>query len=246
MSRAFIIGDVHGAVDKLWALLVKAGVEKMRESNVEVIQLGDLGHFDENSQERDIATYFLAQQTLDILLWGNHDLACFYPAHSFVGYKQPEPLAYLLHSRLQRRWAYAINGTLLTHAGLSAYHGERFEGMTAEQIADIINEDESAVDNVRNDINTLRGGIHPAGGVVWRDAREALWMGVPQIFGHTSREEIRVYGWRGGSDDNPISLCIDVGNKHNGSLAGCWLEEDGTVSSIVAIGPDAEKYEGTL
>ena len=71
----------------------------------------------------------------------------------------------------------------------------------------------------------------PAGGILWRDAeREDLWVGVPQIFGHT-RGDIRMYGNR--------SVCVDVGSHNDGNLAGIWLPE----RKVVAVGPDADIFE---
>src|ERR1035438_3170973 len=78
--RTLVIGDCHGHLDRLEALLLQEGI--IRECadsgpvrynrEVEVVQLGDLGHYGD-TQARDRSIWAHAPSWLDVILWGNHD-----------------------------------------------------------------------------------------------------------------------------------------------------------------------------
>lgn len=243
MKRTFVIGDVHGHVDRLLALLTRAGIVNQhdegysRRSDVEVVQLGDLGQFDVESRVGDMACYTAArgkQRLIDVVLWGNHDRAVVDPeCHRFRGFTPPPGKLVEAVMAADPVFAYEAHGWLLTHAGLGPIHGQGLQGMPASKIAKAINE--LGGSSCTDDIGHFRGGLAAEGGVLWRDSREGLLLHVPQVFGH-SRGDIRCYE-REGSDK--ASWCIDVGSKLDGNLAGIWLPEQ----KIVAIGPDAGIFE---
>lgn len=229
--RTFVIGDVHGHHERLEALLIKAKLD----THDEVIQLGDMGHYSIETIERDRTTWELAERAGILPLWGNHDRALIDPQnHSFRGYSPPAYETLKTIHRMNPRFAVARHGYLLTHAGLHSNFVSA-SGMTSltrvEVIAQMIEEHGQGY-GIVDAVGWARGGISPAGGILWRDAdREPLYTGVKQIFGHTSKPRVRRY--------NGDSYCIDVGDKFNGNLVGMWLD----TNEIVAVGPDAAMLE---
>jgi hypothetical protein len=220
------IGDVHGHVDRLRALLEQEGIidwtGKRIRDDVTVVQLGDLGHFGQDTKDKDLQAYQLANDAIDIVLWGNHDRACVDSRHAFAGYSPPfveacDEMAKLGSAHVL---AYAAHGYLLTHAGLhpSALPDEEYTDEV--KVAEVLCEggDTTAV----NAVSRSRGGRSMFGGILWRDADEDLDSGFRQVFGHTARYgEVLTY-----DADEGTSYCVDVGNKTNGKLAGIWLPSE--------------------
>jgi hypothetical protein len=231
--RTFVIGDVHGHYDRLVNLIARAGAAA---KDVQIVQLGDLGHFGADTQDGDRRCYELAQAGKFIVLWGNHDRAVVDPVHhKFRGYVPPGPqMQDLIEGMVRPLNAYAADGYLLTHAGLHPAWSAKpmLHSLSAEGWASLLN-DMPYDASVLCDIGPVRGGSKRRGGIFWRDAREALYSGVQQVFGHT-RGMVREYPCGTGR-----SFCIDTGDKTNGSLVGMWLD----TGKIVAVGPDAEQYE---
>lgn len=225
MKPTFVIGDVHGHYRELQALLDKAGVTPADD----IVQLGDLGQFDAESMPGDALCYGLAHQYHMRVLWGNHDLAVKDSHHTFRGYVQPPDGTIVIMDRVNPSFAAARHGYLLTHAGLHPLFYPA--GGSADAMAREINQvGEQHMRAIIDFISQYRGGFDPAGGVVWRDAREPL-ADIPQVFGHT-RGLVRRYGEH--------RFCIDVAEKGaSTNLVGLWLPEE----RLVAVGPDAEMYE---
>ena len=204
------------------------------KAGVEIIQLGDLGDYTTLSQVGDLLSWEIAHKFGFKVLWGNHDWALKdRDKHGFKGQTNPLPRTRDYILGMKPVFALAREGVLLTHAGLHPHYasvGEHTE-KTAEMLAGLINNVwQTGRLNVIDDIGPSRGGRAEQGGILWRDAREAL-LDVPQVFGHSSGGLIRRY--------NGHSLCIDVGSKRNGNLAGVWLD----TMQVVAVGPDAEQHE---
>lgn len=227
----FVIGDVHGHVDRLEALLLKA---ETAQRDCIVVQLGDLGHFGNNaSRTGDMMAWQLAfEGVIDFVLWGNHDRAVIDASHMFRGYQEPDPTTrHIMKSvELQDRllMAYEAHGWLLTHAGLHA----QFKHMKMDidktdprGIADHMNRlmRTGGRQPLFDAISGHRGGWLAWGGVLWRDIGEKLYTGVPQVFGHSASPKRKV---RGQKDK---WWCIDVGGKGGPTdpggdcLVGMWL-----------------------
>lgn len=238
-----VIGDCHGHFTRLEALLKQEGVIEdcpdsgvvRRNHDVEVVQLGDLGHYGD-TQADDRSIWMDAPDWLDVILWGNHDRAVIDGRHFFVGYKKPFPeTAEAIKAATksgQLRLAHEAHGFLFTHAGLHAsykYNKAPQEG--AAEIAAWLNahdaEDSQDEDflAIRDAISTSRGGRSTSGGILWRDASESLYKPVRQVFGHSSKDKVRTYQ-TGKTGD---SFCVDVGNKLNSRLAAIWLPEERVV-----------------
>jgi hypothetical protein len=240
-KRTLVIGDCHGHRDRLVALLKQEGILEecpdsgivRRTHDVEVVQLGDLGHFGA-TQAKDRAIWESGLKWLDVILWGNHDRAVVdNSAHFFVGYQEPFPETVELLKEAaksgQLRLAHEAHGFLLTHAGLhSVYKYNKAPQGTAAEIATWLNdrEREGSQDKdfvaIRDAVSATRGGRSTHGGILWRDCSESLHKPVRQVFGHSSKEKVRKYESKGMGD----SFCVDVGNQFNGRLAAIWLPDE--------------------
>lgn len=250
--RTFVIGDVHGHADRLLSLLLKANIvvpahatgynerraviAQTREP-VEVVQLGDLGHYGEGTQADDRRCWEIAESYGFRVLWGNHDMACWdEPRHGFRGFALPDVGTKLAMNRMLPHFAIARHGYLLTHAGLSAHWGADIK--PGAEVWRLANEIDSAGEGNAGIIHAVgreRGGIHESGGVLWRDDREPLCLAVPQVYGHSRGDVRRQPTLRG-----PDSWCIDVAGKEEpGDLVGLWLPD----LKVVAVGPNYEYYE---
>jgi hypothetical protein len=276
MKPTLVIGDVHGHLDRLEALLKQEGVigeclscagsgdaidpeGKVVDAcakchgvgidrinhDVEVVQLGDLGHYGIDTMSADRLTWEYAPRWLDVILWGNHDRATIDGRHFFMGYQQPllQTMGAIdtARGRGQLQLAHEAHDFLLTHAGLhSAFKYNEIPSLIKDSpklLVEWLNECddwdhsdgnepppptyEGAFRAIRDAIGKKRGGSAHAGGILWRDSRESLYKGFRQVFGHTKKDETREY-----ANDMGKSYCIDVGDQHNGRLVGLWLPEE--------------------
>lgn len=230
--RTLVIGDVHGKYDRLRELLIQEGIinedgERIN-TDVEVVQLGDLGDFRKN-YTGDISCYQAVQKGwIDLVLWGNHDRAIKDQGHEFSGYRKPpeeiKHLFKLMEISGKLRFAHAIHGYLVTHAGLHPHFEELkvpkgFDKTNPYDVADWINQCPSRFENLDRFVNAIptgRGGMSPYGGVLWRDFSEPLCNAFPQVFGHSSSQCVRLAG-------NGTSWCVDT-SKH-GRLGAIWLPD---------------------
>lgn len=241
-KRTLVIGDCHGHLDRLEALLKQEGILDdcpdsgvvRRNHDVEVVQLGDLGHYGIDGRDKDRSVWMAAPHWLDVILWGNHDRALIERRHHFGGYVKPFPETLEIVLACQRenklRLAHEAHGFLLTHAGLhAAYKVNKapHDDPAATAAWLCARDDEDSQDSeflaIRDNIGVRRGGRATAGGILWRDASESLYKPYRQVFGHSAKDEsaTRAYQSKGAGD----SYCIDVGNQYNGRLKGMWLPE---------------------
>lgn len=223
-GRSLVIGDVHGHLDRLAALLEQEGIireigdgefERI-DFDTEVVQLGDLGHFGfDGSPTGDLLSWQYANEWIDVLLWGNHDRAVVEERVVHSGYRKPSPevihLMRIYEAEGKLKWAHEAHGHLMTHAGLHPLFGS--------VSAEYLNSDEA--DDIHVAIPRARGGRHEAGGILWRDISEDLHKR-PQVFGHSASREhqVRYVG---------DSVCIDIGGKGDkpgdACLAGLYLPD---------------------
>jgi hypothetical protein len=261
-----VIGDVHGHFDRLTLLLEQEGIlshdGKRLRPEVNVIQLGDLGH---NGVTRDAGPpkvksptadfwcyELVGQGIIDLMLWGNHDRAVIDSWHAYGGYTPPpmetKHLLKTLQAESRLVLAAEAHGFLLTHAGLHKQfkHNDVPEEWKTDpaSLAAALNDfdrrdsDEKpigadvALQAIRDAIGTHRGGRSPYGGILWRDAGESLFEGYRQIFGHSAKDKMRKY-------QTPLgySYCIDIGSPTNGDLMGMWLPSETPVTIHVAGPP---------
>jgi hypothetical protein len=237
--RTLVIGDVHGHFDRISLLLEREGIIDPNGNRIrndcKVIQLGDLGHFGKDgSPTGDMLCYEYADEWFDGICWGNHDRPTIDGGSVFAGYVPPvratENYIRTLMSKNKIRMAWAANGYVLTHAGLHTHFTSRAASpadriprdirMNPRKVARWVNENRT----YWHYISTIRGGKHPFGGPLWRDACESLNNYFPQVFGHSARDKVRKYHKAAGT-----SYCVDIGSSTNGRLAGIWLPEQKVV-----------------
>jgi hypothetical protein len=123
-----VIGDIHGDWEAAWLLLKETDVvDKLgrKKPNRHVTFIGDIGHWGHNVYGADYYALAIAAKYGDALVGGNHEGATLFDIPHFGGYRPSHmiaPEANRLLNRLQHegRWqaAVAIDGWLLTHAGL--------------------------------------------------------------------------------------------------------------------------------
>ncbi len=230
---AIIIGDIHGNVEKIKAWLAY----KPEEQHV---ALGDyLDSFNE-PRERQLQTLELLLGSDAVLLWGNHELN--YVDHApwlSAGYQYglEKPYIDLLEANISRfRAAYAVDGWLCTHAGVS----EKIFKMVGDNpdpvaVADWLNvkmakfvEERKTFNNALFDIGHGRGGSAAIGGIFWYDhLREYGLADCKQLFGHTAGKEVV-------QKDNYV--CLDTTNVPG--VAWVW---DTTENELVELDTDPFK-----
>lgn len=261
--QTLIIGDTHGHLDRLEALLLQEGILDRVENedgfielkrvdfDSQVIHIGDLGQFDRESRTDDFDCYYHAikERWIDKILWGNHDRAVVDPAiHAFAGFSSPQfstkPELYHLVKYGEAEgiitFAVAVDGYLITHAGLHPYFDQFFPD-SLEETVEILNNPPTPdaeghefwirMSGVQgnphphwsavNAVSRYRGGWSRYGGILWRDANnEKLSDKWPQIFGHTADRQGVVRSF-----NNDQSYCIDIGGKYEKRLAGIWIPQ---------------------
>lgn len=245
MNKApvFVIGDAHGHLNRVTALLEKTGfldsegLPTEQTNSASVVQLGDLGHYGVDTQDRDLACWrFAAKHPWFHVIMGNHDWAVFDTArHRFIGYTPPHTETIDLIHQKAPMFSASAHGYLLTHAGLHPSYDVRplrrsSEGgiEPASHMSFLINrtcEGATFTVPVRDDIARYRGGHAEQGSILWRDYREDL-SDIPQVFGHTRDPFVRKQG---------ESWCIDIADRDDDMLAGIWLPS----MQVVAVGPNA-------
>lgn len=195
------------------------GWARIRRDEVEVILLGDVGHFGATeSATADMMTYEVADVWADIILWGNHDRAVVDPQHAFRGYVAPKPETRHIMGKLysEKRLCLAVtrHGFLITHAGLhAAFNNQNVPDSLKDDVGAFVewinrNDypyalrepiDESAR-AIRDAISQRRGGWASFGGILWRDINEKLYTpgshwgrGFRQVFGHSASKTHEVH-----------------------------------------------------
>jgi len=211
---------------------------------VGVLALGDVVDLGSGYTSKPIEDGIFKGKTLDFLtidavkkwglnmLWGNHDWAVVHDREvSFSGYciaPETEQVIKELDEESRIRVAEYIDGFLITHAGLHPAYVPKPEDFDPQTFINEINLASLAPTGrrpqrllVRDAIQYARGGFDPSGGVLWRDAKEPLFDGVKQIFGHSSNEIVMGF--------NKGSYGLDVSKSRDGKLAGIFLPEEKVV-----------------
>lgn len=242
MKDTLVIGDVHGHFDRLLALLVQEGIvdpatEERTNFDVEVVQLGDLGHFGKGGTPTgDRLCYEKADDWFDVVLWGNHDRAVIDRRHAFTGFESPPETTHYLMALLAKtgklRFAHTAHGFLLTHAGLADYwttpECSRTSRVVLGAVDGVVDKIERSAEENALSVNAVgrgRNGTAPVGGTLWRHHPDEKLANMRQVFGHTRGDKVRTF-WNGAGK----SYCIDIGSPHNGKLAGLWLPTEQVVA----------------
>lgn len=209
---AVIIGDIHGNLNKARAFLAY-------KPEAEHVALGDYVDSFTESAALQIACLKLLLESDCVLLWGNHDLH-YLPERPWIcsGYQFEHAHLFrdmyataLQDKRLKA--AYAIDGWLCTHAGVSPGMADLIpeENRCSSTAAEWLNAEfertrlEPQYWSVPNEhpnvsgssplfnISRVRGGRDSFGGIFWYDPFRENTKPSPlvgkQLFGHTERPE---------------------------------------------------------
>lgn len=223
-----VVGDTHGHIDRLAALLRQEGITNDKGDRIDfetrVIHIGDIidGRMSTVGRDRSILEAATDRQWIDDLIWGNHERGLFDPnRHGFKG-MLISPETKILLNRLERRgqthYALAVHDFLLTHAGLGAYWDSQVPD-ELEDVVTILNGLDGYNAGVLHAVSYLRQGSHPAGGIIWRDDSEPISGKFNQVYGHTADPDAlhRLH-----ETDGKVAYKIDIGKKHP-ALGGIWL-----------------------
>ncbi len=198
---AIIITDIHGDPAAARAFLA----HKPKEQHICLGDLTDSRKHIGLEAETECLELILASDT--ILLWGNHDLA-YLPEHPWKCFGSFGDLAFREQFQTARHRfhaAYAVDGWLCTHAGISPqlarYIPEEVLAANVEAIAEWLNKEfvqELSVlsqGNVKGgrgplfSVPVCRGGVDEYGGIFWFDAEGEQTCPTAavgrQIFGHS-------------------------------------------------------------
>ena len=231
-----VVGDIHSDVDGLRSMLRHLGVLDdlgKRQRGFYVVQLGDLIHggHGETLADRRILEKALEGRWFDEVLVGNHEL---YPTYGLEagrwnGMTDPTDrrtaeLLQQLHRQGGLTAASAVDGFLITHAGLHGYYERQItagQSLTAVDLAMCLCTEFEARVRERTPRDVF-DAIGPArsdgrdsrpGGIFWLDASEMAAAtpptSVPQVFGHTPQGHTPV-------KLPPDVWCADVGAALSG------------------------------
>jgi hypothetical protein len=220
-----------------------------------VVQLGDLCNCVRGSINDDIQSTRLVGPIIDEMVVGNHEHPYFGgpPFDGFAWFAELREAIHKLDDRGLIQAALEVDGILLTHAGITRdfdavdrwHEGDENK---AREVANGLNwlwHEKQYTHAMFSAIGQLRGGIHPHGGILWSDWREAKATILTQIVGHTVGKTWRAEGPVNGTpsfmlirpyaDATPLpvqTLCIDIGaGKHSRNILGCWIR-DGEVELV--------------
>lgn len=233
--RTLVVPDLHGRFLLGRGLLEQEGVLdpednfcRVRDTEVRVVQLGDLANCVPADRDGDLALLRRAGSWFDVLLVGNHE----YPYLGGTSFSGFFPLMEVEQAVRNLSWraAYAVGETLVTHAGVSAGF---LPDLPACEIADLLNS--AWLTKPRHpwfsQCGVGRGGSALHGSVLWRDDSESLDVGLSQVYGHTVDTSGPIHRTHGES----FSLNLDCGGHgpHADRIAAAWLSDDGTLDRIV-------------
>lgn len=198
MGEAFVVGDVHGCIDELEALLKQAGVGK-RDT---LVFVGDLVAKGPDSQ----AVVQLARERGAQAVLGNHD------AHVLAGRageKKLKPTHASVADALKKKdWAWLeglplwleVDGALVVHGGL-------LPGVPLEQ------QPRHVLLNLRSITPEGKASTRVDGGVPWA----STYRGPRRVvFGHDALRGLQRW---------PHALGLDTGCVYGKKLTGVWLAE---------------------
>lgn len=201
---SIIIGDIHGDIEK-------AKVFLGHEPEKEHIALGDyLDSFTE-PVEQQLECLKLLMDSNAVLLLGNHECHYLkYPLFQFAGYNFNHAQVFqdILEANIQRfKVAYAVDGWLCTHAGVSSQYTEQESDVTA--LAEMFNNSWELYLKHRL---VDHHAVYPYQSIFWFNFRifvegNLLPTNIKQIFGHVE-------------NNSPIVeeeyIALDTTNNSNG------------------------------
>lgn len=205
MSDTFVVGDVHGCLDELEALLGRAGVRKKDT----LVFVGDLVAKGPDSQ----GVVQLARERGALSVLGNHD------AHVLAGRAGEKKLkgthAEVAAALTKKDWAWLealpLWLVLKAHDAL-VVHGGLLPGVPLKR------QPRHALLNLRSIDAAGEASTRVDGGVPWA----STWKGRRRVlFGHDALRGLQRY---------PRALGLDTGCVYGKALTGVWLGADRVVT----------------
>lgn len=214
---AVIISDIHGNISKA----LKFQDYEHQDQHICLGDIVDSRGRNKLTFEEELACLDLLLNSTTILLWGNHDLA-YLPERPWRCYGNFGEMAFrdrYQTARSKFSAAYAVDGWLCTHAGVSSKLEKEIPASVlaggAETIAewlcveferelkvpdpDVLRGEPRYGNGPLFQIPVCRGGYHEYGGIFWHDAEGEQRLPFPlirQIFGHSPDiEPVRSDTW---------------------------------------------------
>jgi hypothetical protein len=199
--KTLIFPDLHeppeAVLDAIEAVIASEQADR-------IVFLGDyFDHYYDTPEDARRMAQWLKHSLMDphrVHLIGNHDAAYFWPSETTFcpgfTFEKAEAIRSVLGEDAHKRFVFHVwvDDWLLTHAGLSAQWAPG--GPVAEWL--ITEERKARVAFAADkphwfiEVGAIRGGAHPAGGILWCDHRELIAIpGVRQIYGHTPGKQPR-------------------------------------------------------
>lgn len=253
---AVIIGDIHGDIEKVMLFLAY-------EPGDLHLSLGDIVDSRGRSKvdlEAEMACLDLLLSSETVLLWGNHDLAYLpeRPWRCFGNFGETAFRTKYQTARNRFFAAYAIDGWLCTHAGVSPKIAKLMPAGVlvggTETVANWLKvkfEREMTVPNLDArgcrfgygplfKIPVCRGGFNEYGGIFWHDAEGEQSQPAPtvgrQIFGHSP----------GPAPERGKSWVLSQGNSEVGKGGVDWINLDANEGGVWIYNTRTDKIVNLL
>jgi hypothetical protein len=218
----------HSVLDRIETLIASEGADR-------VVFLGDyFDQFYDTPLDAEEMAKWLAKSLADprrTHLIGNHDASYLWPVESTYcpgfTWEKEAVIRRVLGEDAKNKFVFHtwVDGWLLTHAGLSA----DWVTVPTDLLPKWLEKEEKVACSAFNqgkghwfvEPGSMRGGLHPAGGILWCDHGELRPISkIRQIYGHTPGYEPR---WTG-ADHLCLDTAIENGPHHFAVV------EDGVVS----------------
>jgi Calcineurin-like phosphoesterase len=205
MQRTIIVGDVHGCVDELQALLRQCGVVR----GDRVVLAGDLVAKGPDSRG-------VVQLAREIGAWavlGNHDDYCLDVWRKRHQGEARRPRRWLLDKLDDSDWAFLENLPLFLRLGAEHEGGPEFAVVHAGAVPGVPLEEQER-DNLLS-LRSLVGGSAPSRRLLMRWPWAAAWRGPEHIvFGHDAVRGLQQY---------PLATGLDTGCVYGRELTALEL-----------------------
>ena len=205
MERTIVVGDVHGCLDELQALLRQCGVIR----GDRVVLAGDL--VAKGPDSRGVVQ--LVRETGALAVLGNHDDYCLDVWRRRQQGEPRRPRRWLLDTLDESDWAFLEGLPLFLRLGLEREGGPEVAVVHAGAVPGVPLEKQER-DNLLN-LRSMVGGTAPTRRLLMRWPWAAAWRGSEHIvFGHDAVRGLQQY---------PLATGIDTGCVYGRELTALEL-----------------------
>lgn len=231
----FVVPDAHGNAELVRGLLEQEGIVEpgwsaRTDTDVFVLQLGDLANCVASSSQADLEALGLVHSGLiNQMLIGNHEHPYFggTPFAGFFPVPEVKESLYRIRDRDGLKVAYEAHGVLVTHAGVGPWARKQLGTDDPAVMAERLNHnfDVDPRHHLFNVVGKARRGWNNEGGILWADWSEPKPRKLKQVIGHSVGDAIRIR-WQ--------TRCIDLGaGKDSSRIAGAWIRPGGEVQTVI-------------